>query len=201
MSYVDRRRILWTIFLATLGLLALGAALTNATTLVRLKLEDLAQRSTAIARLRCIGSESRWDQGELWTETKFELIALHKGSLSRVVTVRTLGGHDGHLRSHVDGVPEFRAGEEVYLFLWAQPGEPYRVLGWSQGTFRIARNGSGLESVTQDSATAAVFDPQTRQFRRGGIRNLPVPLFQVRLRKALEERTATTLGPGVAPEN
>ena len=200
MSYLERRRILWTIFLATLGLLALVAALTDATTLVRMKFEDLAQSSTAIARLRCVGSESRWDQGELWTETKFELVALQKGSLARVVTVRTLGGHDGHLRSHVDGVPEFRAGEEVYLFLWAQPGEPYRVLGWSQGTFRIARNDSGLESVTQDSAAAAIFDPQTRQFHRGGIRNLPVPLFQVKLRKALEERTAAR-GPGIAPEN
>jgi len=54
--------------------------------------------------------------------------------------VRTIGGTSGHLHSHVDGVPIFRSGEEVYLFLWERPGEPYRVLGWAQGTFRIARN-------------------------------------------------------------
>jgi len=45
-----------------------------------------------------------------------------------------------------------------------------------------------MENVTQDSAAASVFDPQTRQFRRGGIRNLPVAVFQLRLRKALEEK-------------
>jgi hypothetical protein len=73
--------------------------------------------------------------------------------------------------------------------LWGQPREPYRVLGWSQGTFRIARNGvTGMESVTQDSAAASVFDPQRREFRREGIRNLPVAIFQLRLRKALEEK-------------
>jgi hypothetical protein len=93
------------------------------------------------------------------------------------------------LRSHVDGVPTFTVGEEVYLFLWGQPGQPYRVLGWSQGTFRVARDGlTGMENVTQDSAAASLFDPQTRQFRRGGIRNLPVAVFQWRLRKELEEK-------------
>ena len=46
-------------------------------------------------------------------------------------------------------------------------GDPYTVLGWSQGTFRIARNAdTGMEIVTQDSAMASVFDPGTREFRR-----------------------------------
>ena len=43
-----------------------------------------------------------------------------------------------------------------------------------------------MESVTQDSAAASVFDPQRREFRRGGIRNLPVAIFQMRLKKALD---------------
>ncbi|MGA2430889.1 MAG: hypothetical protein ABSH13_20500, partial [Candidatus Acidiferrum sp.] len=87
MSYVERRRFLWVVFLAGLLVLALSAALTNGTTLVRLRFQDLAQRATAIARLRCVGSESRWEQGELWTETRFEVMEMHKGSLSRLVTV------------------------------------------------------------------------------------------------------------------
>jgi len=189
MTYIQRRRFLWMIFLVGLAALALTAALTKATTLVRVRFQDLAQRSTAVARMRCVGSQSRWDKGELWTDTHFEVIEVNKGLLQHMVTVRTLGGHDGHLRSHVEGVPAFTLGEEVYLFLWAQPSEPYRVLGWSQGTFRISRNGpTGTENVTQDSAAASLFDPATRQFRRGGIRNLPVAVFQLRLRKALEEK-------------
>jgi hypothetical protein len=187
MSYVQRRRFLWILFIAALALLAAAA---SATTLSRLKLEDLARESTAVARLRCLGTTSQWEQGEIWTETRFEVLQREKGALPGIVTVRLLGGHVGHLHSHVDEVPAFRPGEEVYLFLWAREGEAYQVLGWSQGTFRIARNPqSGLEMVTQDSASSAIFDPQTRVFRRGGIRNLPVAIFREKLHKALRQES------------
>lgn len=185
MNYVQRRRFLWILFLGGLALLAVVA---SATTLSRLKLEDLAQQSTAVARLRCLGATSQWERGEIWTETRFEVIQSEKGVLPRIVTVRTLGGSVGHLHSHVEEVPAFRSGEEVYLFLWGREGEPYQVLGWSQGTFRIARNPqSGLEIVTQDSASAPVFDPRARAFSRGGIRNLPVAIFKEKLHKALRQ--------------
>lgn len=100
-----------------------------------------------------------------------------------------LGGTLGHLHSHVDEVPAFQPGEEVYLFLWARDGEPYRALGWSQGTFRIARNAlTGLETVTQDSAATPIFALQTHAFRRGGIRNLPVAIFREKLHKILRQQ-------------
>jgi hypothetical protein len=185
MSYVQRRRFLWILFLCALALLAVAA---SATTLSRLRLEDLAQESTAVARMRCLGASSQWDKGEIWTETRFEVLQTEKGALRGIVTVRLLGGHVGHVHSHVDEVPLFRTGEEVYLFLWTHEGEPYQVLGWSQGTFRIARNPqSGLEMVTQDSASASIFDPQARAFRRDGIRNLPVAIFREKLHKALRQ--------------
>lgn len=137
MSYVERRRFLWVLFLFALALLAVAA---SATTLSRLKLEDLAVESTAVARLRCLGATSQWEKGEIWAETRFEVVQHEKGTLPAIVTVRLLGGRVGHLHSRVDEVPVFRPGEEVYLFLWSKEGEPYQVLGWSQGTFRIARN-------------------------------------------------------------
>ena len=183
MSYVQRRRFLWILLLVGLALIAIVA---NATTLSRLKLEDLALESTAVARLRCLGAISQWDQGEIWTETRFEVLQQEKGSLPGVVTVRLLGGYVGHLRSHVDEVPAFRPGEEVYLFLWGGETQPYSVLGWSQGTLRIARDPqTQLETVTQDSAARSLFDPQTRTFRRGGIRNMPVIIFRARLHRAM----------------
>ena len=137
MSYTERRRFLWILFIMGLALAALVA---NATTLAPLSFNELAQQSVAVARLRCLSSETQWDHGEIWTDTHFDVVERYKGALQNVVTVRTLGGHSGNLHSHVDGVPAFRTGEEVYLFLWGKSGEPYRVLGWSQGTFRIARS-------------------------------------------------------------
>src|SRR5271154_3084844 len=184
MSYIERRKFLWILFLAAILLTAIGA---NATTLARMKFDELTQQATAVARLRCLGAESRWEQGEIWTETTFEVLERNKGTLPEIVTVRMLGGSAGHLHSRVEGIPAFHAGEEGYLFLWGRAGEPYRVLGWSQGTYRIARDGqTGLGRVTQDWPAEPIFDPRTRQFCKGGIRNLPVAIFQLKLRKALE---------------
>lgn len=184
MSYVERRRFLWILFLAALTLLAIAA---NATTLARLRFEELAQQATAVAWLRCLSTKSFWLNGEIWTDTDFEVIEQAKGALPATVTVRTLGGTLGHLHSRVEEAPVFHAGEETYLFLWSHNGEPLRVLGWSQGTFRVARNSkTGMETVTQDSAAIPLFDSQARQFVHEGIRNLPIAIFQMKLRKALQ---------------
>ena len=187
MSYAQRRRFLWILFLAGLALLALVA---NATTLARMRFEELVKQATAVARLRCLGAETRWENGEIWTETRFEVVGQNKGQLPGVVTVRMLGGSVGGLHSRIDGVPTFHPDEEAYVFLWRHEGEPFRILGWSQGTFRIVKDvRTGLETVTQDSAAAPIFDPRTHQFRHGGVRRVPVAIFQLKLRKALQQET------------
>ena len=184
MSYAKRRRFLWILFLAGIGLLAAVAA--NGTTLVALRFEEMTERATAVARVRCLSARSFTEHGEIWTETQFEVVKSAKGLLAGLVTVRMPGGHADGLRSHVDSVPEFRAGEELYLFLWGGEDGRYRVLGWTQGTFRIRRDAkSGAESVTQDSAGAAVFDPATQAFRHAGIREMSVARFEEKLRAVL----------------
>ena len=183
MSYAQRRRFLWILLLVTLTLLAVAA---TATTLTRMRFEELARQATAVARLHCLSTQSLWHNGEIWTDTQFEVVEQAKGALPATVMVRTLGGTIGHLHSRVEEVPVFHPGEETYLFLWGREGEPLRVLGWSQGTFRIARDvRTGAETVTQDSAAVPLFDSQTRRFVHEGIRNLPVAVFQTKLRKAL----------------
>lgn len=47
MSFVERRRFLWILFLVGI---ALAAVVANATTLARLSFDELAQQSAAIAR-------------------------------------------------------------------------------------------------------------------------------------------------------
>ena len=54
MGYRLRRKLLWTLFLIGLTLLAVTTA--SATTLVRLSFDDLTDKATAITRARCVGS-------------------------------------------------------------------------------------------------------------------------------------------------
>jgi hypothetical protein len=190
MSYKDRRRFLWILFLIGLGLIAIVA---QATTLVRLHFQDLVRYSYAVARVRCVRSRTLMENGEIWTDTTFRVLWQEKGYLPEEIVVRQPGGKFMHLHSHVDGTPQFQPSEEVYLFLSGHPGRQFFIVGWTQGTFRIRRDTvSNVEMVTQDSAEIPVFDPASETFTKSGTRNLPAEIFQQRVQREVLRQGETT---------
>src|SRR5258708_9821629 len=185
MSERDRKEFLWMLFLVGLVMLALSV-MDNATTLARLKFDELVTTANAIARVHCMRADTHWRSGEIWTRNDFLVVVTNKGSLPRIVEVEMPGGIVGHLHSRVEEVPSFAPGEEAYLFLWISPDGTFRILGWSQGSFRIRKDSStGLETVTEDSASASIFDPVSRQFRHGAVRKLPLAVFEVKVKRAM----------------
>jgi len=179
MSYKERRRFLWILFLIGLALIALTA---QATTLVRLRFQDLVHYSYSVARVRTMRAQTRMENGEIWTDTTFHVLWQQKGYLPEEIVVRQPGGKFLHLHSHVEGTPEFRPGEEVYLFLSGHPGRQFFIVGWTQGTFRVHRDSrSGFETVTQDSTETPVFDPASDSFTKTGVKNLPAEIFEQRV--------------------
>ncbi len=187
MSYKDRRRMLWVLFLIGLALIAVVA---QATTLVRLRFQDLVRYSSSVARVRCLHADNRVENGEIWTDTTFRVLSHNKGYLPEVIVVRQPGGKFQHLHSRVDGTPEFRPGEELYLFLSVHSSGQFLIVGWSQGTFRIHLDlRSNNETVTQDSAEMPVFDPATSSFTKTGVKNLAIDLFEQRLHREISRET------------
>jgi len=158
----------------------------QATTLARLSLDQLAEASDAVARVRCAGAESRWENGSIWTETTFRVVEALKGNLPDEIAVRLPGGRVGHLTASVDGVPRFNSGEEAFVFLEKLPTGGFTLAGWVEGTFRIARDPrTRNEIVTQDSSAFAVFDAVSRTFRTEGIRRMPTDEFRARITAAI----------------
>jgi hypothetical protein len=154
----------------------------RATTLARLSLARLAAGSDAVARVRCAGAESRWENGSIWTLTRFDVAEVIKGNLPKEITVRLPGGRVGHLTATVDGTPKFNPGVEAVVFLERSHAGGFTVAGWVEGTFRISRDPrTGSETVTQDSSAFAVFDTATRTFRTEGIRRMPMEMFRARI--------------------
>jgi len=173
-------------FFVMLAGLALAA---GATTLVQMDLDKLTAAASVVARVRCVANESHWEGGEIYTFTTFEVAEALKGSAPQQITVQLIGGHVGSLTAKVDGVPRFSPGEETFLFLEAKTSGHWGVTGWVQGTFRIRRDpNTKQETVTQDTSGVSVFDPQTREFRPGGVRNLPVKQFKERVAAAVERQ-------------
>ena len=177
----SRIRIIISLLSALLFLPAL-----RATTLARLSLDQLAAGSDAVARVRCAGAESRWENGSIWTVTTFDVVETLKGQLPGQIEVRLPGGRVGHLTSTVAGTPKFHPGDDAVVFLERSPAGGFTVAGWVEGTFRISRDPrTGSETVTQDSSAFAVFDTATRAFRAEGIRRMPIGEFRARIAAAV----------------
>jgi hypothetical protein len=171
---------LWALTLAG----ACGAA--RATTLLRMSLAEMSRMAQAIVRARCAGNSTGWDAGEIWTFTAFDAEEVWHGATPARFTVRLLGGRAGNLTSSVSGVPRFRPGEDVVLFLERTSRGDFSVVSWEQGTFRIRDTGvAAAETVTQDTAAFSTFDPATRRFETEGIRNMPLDSFRAQVYAAL----------------
>jgi hypothetical protein len=172
-------------FLLIFAALSIAAAV-RATTLARLSLDQLAAAADNVARVRCAGAESRWENGSIWTVTTFDVVESMKGKLPAQVTVRLPGGRVGHLTAAVDGTPRFNPGDDAIVFLERSSAGGYSVTGWVEGTFRISRDPrTSRETVTQDSSAFAVFDTATRSFRTEGVRRMPVEQFRARVAAAI----------------
>ncbi len=171
----------------------LALVATHATTLARLSLDELAAGADAVARVRCVSADARWENGSIWTVATARVIESMKGALAAEIAIRVPGGRAGHFTEAVDGAPKFRPGDEAVLFLQVSRAGGYSVAGWVEGTFRISRDArAGTETVTQDSTAFAVFDPATHAFRREGIRRMPLEEFRALVTASVANAAATT---------
>jgi hypothetical protein len=172
---------LWAVFAALVA-----CATARATTLMRLSLAEMARTAEVVVRARCVGNVTGWDAGEIWTVTTFQIEETWKGAPPGLITVRLLGGRAGNLTSTVDGVPRFQAGEDVVLFLERAGRGNFSIVSWMQGTFRIRlERKTGEESVAQDTAAFATYDPETRRFEASGIRGMRLDALREQVTAAL----------------
>lgn len=181
------------IVLSLAAVLVSAAVSGSATTLERMSVAKMTVAAQLVVRAQCVANSAAWDGGEIWTFTSFAVEESWKGAptgAAQELTVRLLGGSVGNLTSTISGVPRFRPGEEVILFLQNTARGDYSVVSWVQGTFRIRQDArSGAEIVVQDTAAYETYDPMTRRFDAEGIRNLSVAGLRLRVRSALDAQS------------
>lgn len=163
----------------------------GATTFARMSVAEMTHAAPVIVRARCVANVVGWEEGEIWTFREFEIQETWRGTPSARITVRLLGGRLGNITSTVSGVPRFRGGEEVVLFLERAPRGSFSIVSWEQGTFRIHRDLRTSEDVlTQDTAAFTTFDPSTRKLATSGIRRQPIREFRAQVEAALARESA-----------
>ena len=153
----------WAATTAIAGIALLGASLASATTVQKFTVRDLAKKSESIVLARVEDETARMDEGskEIYTYVTLRVIEGVKGSKSNsngksknaeeLITIRQLGGAYGKYISVVPGMPTFKKGEEVVVFLSQKDraGYPW-VMGLQQGKYSVTTDDNGFKQVRND---------------------------------------------------
>jgi len=134
--------------LLLLALLLVGAVCAHASQLRRLNLEDLTRRADRVFSGRCIDVRVGVDPdlGREATWITFAVGRAAKGTLPGRLTIKLLGDQNagGPDRDRIEGLPRFRKGEQVVLFLYpdSEVGLTSPV-GFGQGKFSLIPDPKG----------------------------------------------------------
>jgi len=120
-------------------LLSCLTATSEATTVVRMGLQEMTASSTSIVHGTVVGIESRWNEDAtmIVTDVSVQVAESLKGDRAGVVVVTQPGGTLDGLRTEVPGASAFELGDEVVLFLAPDPSRQMRINGLFQGRLQV----------------------------------------------------------------
>jgi hypothetical protein len=145
--------------------MVLGILPLQATTLQKLTLPEMAQKSTAVVRARVKATSGVLRGGDVFTVYKLEPVEVWKSPAAGVPReVAVPGGVAGGLRQPVDGAPALVEGREYVLFLWTSKTGVTQLIGLSQGLFDV-RAQSGVPTVWRGPASERMLDGSGQPMR------------------------------------
>jgi|SRR5579871_3426246 len=130
----------------------------RATTLERLPLDEMIQKSTAIVRAKVVDSYGAMRGQDIYTYYRLQVLENLKSTTPQQVDVAVPGGVANGLRQLVAGAPTLNPGGEYVVFLWTSRSGLTQVIGLSQGLFQIAQDASGKTVVTRPAASELMLD-------------------------------------------
>ena len=164
------------ILVIIIGLLGMPAF---ASTIKKMDLKELVSVSDAIAQGTVESVESRWEKQSIYTYTSIRVDEAMKGGPRRALLIRQAGGQIGALHAHVPGMPQFKVGDQVIVFLHDRKDGTFDVVGLGQGKYDIQEN----VAVTNVSGMTLA-DPKTGQLMEAGpADNRPLDSFKLKIRE------------------
>jgi hypothetical protein len=112
----------------------------------RLDFPQIVEQSERIVHAEILGSEVTQSGNYLWTHYRVRVLDGIKGNPPTEITVSEPGGELNGIGMAVEGAVEYRAGEEVVLFLYRTPIGFWRASGYWQGKFDVVES-AGVKTV------------------------------------------------------
>ncbi len=149
----------------------------SGSTLQRLSLNDMIQKSTVIVRATVQPGAAAALRGSLiYTHYQLSITTVFKGSPGRSMDVAVPGGALNGLQQPVAGAPVLAPGQDYVFFLWTSKTGLTQVIGLSQGLFTVTTNAQGQLTVSRGAASATMLDSYGQAVADS---NLQMPLAQM----------------------
>jgi hypothetical protein len=155
-------------------------ATVSATTLERLSVDSMVEKSTSIVRGKVVSSEGEFRNGLIFTKYMIQVDESWKGNPGRLIEVFVPGGVANGLRQTITGAPALEQGEEFVLFLWAGASGRRQIIGLSQGMFNVVKE-DGAVLLERPGAKEVMMDPQTKRPVRDTTIRMPLGELKTRV--------------------
>ncbi len=141
--------------------------LAAASIVLKLDLPGLVERSEVIVEGRCVATRAHRDElGGIATEVSFRVEQGYRGAAAgRLIRFSVPGGELDGKAFVIPGVPVFRPGDEVLVFLTRETARGIRMpVGLGQGRLFIERDpATGARRLRRPLAHTHLIDPVTGQ--------------------------------------
>lgn len=144
-------------------------AISQATTLQKLTIDDMIRQSTAIVRVTVTASYASRRGADIYTHYQFKIIETLKSGPAQIQEVAIPGGALNGVRQLAAGSPELKTGGDYVVFLWTGRSGMTQVIGLSQGLFRVMQNGNNETVLVRGPADGLMLDPQGRVVNDQGV--------------------------------
>lgn len=151
----------------TLALVASGFA----TTLERLSVDEMIQKSTSIVRGRVIDVSTVQRGNLIYTVYRLSIVERLKGvSTASTTDVYVPGGAINGYRQTFAGSPVLGTGSDYVVFIWTSPRGINQLIGLGQGIFEVKASASGESVLSRGPLDADVVDSTGRSVTDQGVK-------------------------------
>src|SRR5688572_17921607 len=159
---------------AAIAALFLIVPAVHATTIVLPSDDQLINKSPLIVTGKVIDSTPVDHNGSIYTVTRVAVEQALKGQAASTIEIREVGGRIGDRFNVVFGSPEYKAGEQVLLFLWPTGRGDYQTRDLFVGKFsqRFTKNGDRLWFRETEANGTHLLDAQLQTIESRNIQRL-----------------------------
>lgn len=173
-------RILQTVLALTLAT-GLGA-----TTLEKLTVDQMVEKSTSIVRGKVLGSAAVQRGSLIYTVYRVQVVEWVKGSGGTTAEVYVPGGTVNGRRQSIAGAPSLSTGMEYVVFVWVSASGTPHIIGLSQGVLSVQQSSTAAGTVLLRGPIedAQVVDEQGQPASDAGLK-LTLSNLRARARRAV----------------